>query len=1272
MKVYKKKELSLSLTPFNIAGRQYLSFAVMTYFDLTAPDDLLTDQDLWRDVPDQLGATPILDTGMPKQRAELLVAGSCFAPRGKTIPATQVRVRVGDVEKTLEVFGNRWFKLDGSISEPRPFVEMPIVFENAYGGEGFSQNPVGKGYTMYVDENGETYRPLPNIEHPSRTIGATYDQPDPAGLRMIDVTWEPRASKTGTYDDNWLADRWPNLPMDIDHSFFNTAQADQWADTFFTGDEVIEIDKMHPDLRRIISHLPGVRIRLFPTLITNFKPFRDKSQDKEEFIEAPTRLDTVWLFPSILRGLCIHRASVPNHDDEYADVSRVYLDFERLSDPPLPIEEYLERQRKAMDLSIPIDMAPFEAASKDIGQAMKTLKNSPKEVARVKKAILGQEPAMPRTADEMVTMGQRVADGNFKTLDQLEKVAKDLHGQFGHMVKIDLTVFDRMRAKVQETMAGARKTAEAIKAGQAKAEATKKAVLEKANASLDTMTDPEFIRSKGIDPELVGKHIDMSTRFSLPEGTGNPWHDSGFPFVIACRRALENDFQVQDALHALGLPDRVIRRAWLGINPSERLEDPVAWGLAKPPAPGAPAPAPLRIPAGLILPRFDGPTLNRILVRAGYEDCDFDHFLTETLVQGSAELPLALPPPEPGGYWVRVADELQALFMEEEIGDACGVVAMSDAGQAPDDATLKAIAEKDVFLIVMPDGTTNNSAAWAPWPQTFKNARLLTLPKGNSVFEARAAGVDVRALVMEALPPDFAEANRIEATLPEAGKAPTASPVPPLKFPTFDFKKDAADLRATLEARLQPQKDKLLAMKADMDSQFDATLAKLGKTRQEYEALAKAEAAVPFPERNRKMIEAMVEERKRLKATGAMTPEMEKSMDKALAEAKKSVSEANTIYERDMARIAQSEKQFAQAREQIAARKLPGGASEEMAAAGLDPELLRPMTREEVVERYERGLPFAKRTLSGLDLSRLELPGIDLSEAILVGTNFSETDLRGARLFRAIAQEADFTKARLGEANLEMGVFIKAKLKKADLDGARMRQTLFQEADLTEVSFRDAKLDMALIQNCKLEKADFSGSSLYLTLVHASDMPEADFRDAMLKKSLLRELDCSKVRFDRSRLDEVMFQGTKGTEVSFRNADLTRFRTSGETSLPGADFRNACLREACLRETALPDADFIGADLTSALFEYCDLSRVNMRNVPARGASFLKCDLAAAKLHGLNLMTGSLRKSRVTEADLGWANLFATDMYKMIVGRTNFSDANLTLTALHRKTDLIR
>jgi hypothetical protein len=164
LKVFKLNEHSVFPRPFGVRDKMYLAVGIMIFFDLTASDMLLTEQELWKTVPAQLGPMPMLDQGIPKARGEFLAAGSCFAPRGELRQASQVRIRVGEVEKKISVYGNRYWK-NGLITDAEPFSEIPVSWERAFGGEGYAKNPVGKGLRGAVSEERDGVISLPNLEY---------------------------------------------------------------------------------------------------------------------------------------------------------------------------------------------------------------------------------------------------------------------------------------------------------------------------------------------------------------------------------------------------------------------------------------------------------------------------------------------------------------------------------------------------------------------------------------------------------------------------------------------------------------------------------------------------------------------------------------------------------------------------------------------------------------------------------------------------------------------------------------------------------------------------------------------------------------------------------------------------------------------------------------------------------------------------------------------------------------------------------------------------
>jgi hypothetical protein len=182
-----------------------------------------------------------------------------FAPGGKPAARWQVKALVGPVEKTLQVTGPRqWVRKSfggWKLSEPEPVTEVPLRYENAFGGfwqhkeeNGvWEENPIGRGFVnpKYLDSNQPV--PAPQIESPEEPIaelGKTYR---PQGLGPLARAWQPRRQMAGTFDQEWLDKRWPALPRDFDFAHYNSAHPDLIARNYFRGDEPIALEGLSPE-----------------------------------------------------------------------------------------------------------------------------------------------------------------------------------------------------------------------------------------------------------------------------------------------------------------------------------------------------------------------------------------------------------------------------------------------------------------------------------------------------------------------------------------------------------------------------------------------------------------------------------------------------------------------------------------------------------------------------------------------------------------------------------------------------------------------------------------------------------------------------------------------------------------------------------------------------------------------------------------------------------------------------------------------------------------
>ena len=89
-----------------------------------------------------------------KPRTDLALFGKCHAIDNQPVKGCRVTFRVGEIGRSLFIFGNRqWEQSIGNpptISDPAPFTEMSLIYENSFGGFGFPNNPHGKGWKKTV------------------------------------------------------------------------------------------------------------------------------------------------------------------------------------------------------------------------------------------------------------------------------------------------------------------------------------------------------------------------------------------------------------------------------------------------------------------------------------------------------------------------------------------------------------------------------------------------------------------------------------------------------------------------------------------------------------------------------------------------------------------------------------------------------------------------------------------------------------------------------------------------------------------------------------------------------------------------------------------------------------------------------------------------------------------------------------------------------------------------------------------------------------------
>jgi uncharacterized protein YjbI with pentapeptide repeats len=1333
MKVYKDLEHSVALSPFSHRGKRYLTVCVGLYasFDVeTGHSRLRTEQDFWKEVPElfaALGKPPVLDTGLPKPGAEVLVAGFCRTPGAKPLPAQGVAFRVGNVSRRITVFGDRLRLPGGGFTDPLPFAALPLVWENAFGGPDFPANPAGKG----LGKNNKVSQQVPNLEDPAHFVLSDDDMPHPVCPFPMHVDHPERRALSGTYDTQWRETRWPAYPDDLDPNFFYAAQTAQRlapppgaadADTlFFRGDEDLEITGMSHEYPHIRSRLPDVRIRAFVTTTENFTPFASSSRSAQDarhpltsssgsaqdarhplpyvkdldqpgiFREVTLHADTVWLLPDLMGVFVLRRGLLPVVDDEMDDVLRVYVVAEKSSEAPKSPAYWLEEQKKRIRPAVEIDLAPFVAAQAATSKAVKTARDLPKMLDKIKKDFLGQSPVMPLNLGDMAHSSRKTLTTARATLDTLEKQVLTQRRQFSHLVSFDTGIFTRMRAGLDEQ----EKNLDAVlKRAQASLdEANRQAgqALGAMRARLNARLSTPGKTPSPQDAQTLRATLAELDAFSSPEAILtrprplNPRHDRGFPLLIEARRALRRDDVLLARLAALGFDEKTLEDAWIGHAAEAREEKPEDWGL--PPGPA------FTIPAGLCVPRFAGRELVALRVYPMNDRSASDADLLRglgadaasiVLVPGSDAAPLSLPASYPDEAVCVAPEDLSALFTEQEAGDFCRIVV------APDPAALAAVAglpppapaEDGPPLVVILPPEAQGKALFASWAAAFPAAVPLYLPEDcPHVLTLAGLGKRLRPLLLELLPPDIARRQNFDIPLP-----PKDGPPRPftqnLPLPSKEEIQGRIDTLIT-EVRAHfpdPQKEIARETAKALDSMHKQALAALQRMKAPQEAFAEANAAFAEAARPKAppagpvSVAEMTEQA--LAAVANMKTKIPagvpaEAREKFLAELDQAALKVRGLGEQ-LAPLDKLREEGTAKLEALGKGELPEDIKAAFAAAGMDPDALKELTREDVRDMLAAGRSLTRKNLRGLDLTGLDFSGADLSHAVCTGTKFSDCAMRGTNFTFTIANEADFSGADLSGARLMQAVLQKAVLRKANCTATRMELTAFGECAAAGAIFDKAEIELCTFDKADLAGARFSEATLSLCAFGETRAAGADFRKTRAFKCLFRQTEFGGARFEDAVLPECLFQGASCAGLSFAGADLRKLHADVDADFSGADFYGADLREASLRMSRFVEADFYGACLEDAFFTQCDLSGARLDGLRATGCRFIKCDLSGADLSGTDLRNGALRKCRLTGADLSGAGLFAANLQNMVIGKTDFKGANLKYTVLEGAEEALR
>ena len=270
----------------------------------------LTTSDQFSGEPGKSAPVYEADLAHRKGLCDVLLNGSAHAPGGMPAVEVPVGLKVGSMLKTFNVVGDRIWQAGAlrlSVTQPLPFLALPVSYDNAFGGvdpgardaskvKTYLANPVGCGYCPSGRELDG--RKLPNTEESQRSVSDPQGRYQPMSFGSVGRNWQPRASFAGTYDQTWMDYRAPFWPDDFDDRYFQAAPSDQQI-PYPRGEVEVALKNLTPLGGLVRFNLPTFEPRIL------FVPHRGAP------LEHTAMTDTVLLEPDLQRFSLTARFALP-------------------------------------------------------------------------------------------------------------------------------------------------------------------------------------------------------------------------------------------------------------------------------------------------------------------------------------------------------------------------------------------------------------------------------------------------------------------------------------------------------------------------------------------------------------------------------------------------------------------------------------------------------------------------------------------------------------------------------------------------------------------------------------------------------------------------------------------------------------------------------------------------------------------------------------------------------------------------------------------------
>ncbi|CAI1706871.1 Uncharacterized protein conserved in bacteria [Serratia ficaria] len=246
MQIIKPQQLIFLNGRYQIGRQSHLGISVLTGFYLSDPQHFANEAEIWAGWEQAPLSHRVLDLAEPKPFAEYLLAG--HAGIGEETTALDVSATVGSLSRRWRVQG----EASQTSLQVQPFLRMPLDHPQSYGGEGCTDNPLGRGHQDGRSPQLMSVRNDVLQRHSPLAAPGPVPQHFPLRKAWLDRVAPDMAGKA------YLESIFPGYPQALDLRYFQLAPPEQrLSEAEWPDDVTFDLGGFRPKGQRIQGGYPG-------------------------------------------------------------------------------------------------------------------------------------------------------------------------------------------------------------------------------------------------------------------------------------------------------------------------------------------------------------------------------------------------------------------------------------------------------------------------------------------------------------------------------------------------------------------------------------------------------------------------------------------------------------------------------------------------------------------------------------------------------------------------------------------------------------------------------------------------------------------------------------------------------------------------------------------------------------------------------------------------------------------------------------------------------